>query len=238
MRRFETNGLQLIEGDAKLLLPAMEADSYDFVLTDPPYGLAKVYGRSELGHRACVGDESTELSVWVWPEIARLLRPDRWAAVFCGWSKLGEIQTAAIEAGLEIKSVIAWDKTLPGLGMGIRNQYEMIVLARKGKPKEPFRGGNVWRIPRERGRPIHPNQKPVALLQQLILYYGGGGNVLDPFCGSGSTLIAAHGLGATAVGIELEAHVWEAARDRICLQLDVADEMLGSVVEGHETGGV
>lgn len=121
--------------------------------------------------------------------------------------------------------------------MGIRNQYEMIVLARKGKPAEPFRGGNVWRIPRERGRPIHPNQKPVKLLQQLILYYGGGGNILDPFVGSGSTLVAAHGLGAEATGIEVDGHVFGAAKQRL-LQLDVPDKVLGAVIEGLEPTGI
>jgi DNA modification methylase len=218
MQRIEIGNLTLINGDSKVLLPEMEDESFDFILTDPPYGLNKVYGRSELGHRACVGDETTELGCWTAGESFRLLRPNRWCAVFCGWSKLGEMQTALRAAGLDIKSVIAWDKTLPGLGQGIRNQYEMIVLARKGKPAEPFCGGNVWRVPRERGRPIHPNQKPVALLQQLILYYGGGGNILDPFAGAASVLVAAHGVGAAAIGIEIEEHVYLAARERL-LQL-------------------
>lgn len=216
-RVFQQDGLTLIEGDSREELPKQADESFDFILTDPPYGLAKKYGRSELGHRTCSGDEDIELSLWVWPEITRLLRPDRWAAVFCGWSTVGTVQDAVVAAGMNVKSIIAWDKTLPGLGKGIRNQYEMIVLARKGKPAEPFQGGNVWSIRREPGRPIHPNQKPVPLLQKLLLYYGGGGRVLDPFAGSGSSLVAAHGLGLEAVGIESEDHVWEAAMQRLSL---------------------
>lgn len=220
-RVYERDGLTLTEGDSREVLPGFANESFDFVLTDPPYGLNKVYGRSELGHRACVGDEDSQLALWVWGEISRLLRQDRWAAVFCGWSTLGDTLQAAAENGMSVKTVIAWDKVLPGLGQGIRNQYELVVLARKGKPKDHYKAGNVWRISRERGRPIHPNQKPIELLQRLLIYYGNGGSVLDPFAGSASTLVAAYGLGLEATGIEVGGAEWEKAVQRLTELSDV-----------------
>jgi DNA modification methylase len=69
---------------------------------------------------------------------------------------------------------------------------------------------------REDGRAVHPTQKPLGILSPLIRYsVPGGGLVLDPFMGSGSTLLAARQLGRRAIGIELDEGFCRAAVRRL-----------------------
>lgn len=207
-------GITIYHGDCRDVLPTLAAESVDMVLTDPPYGLDIGYGRTALGLRRIEGDATTDLLLWLVRETPRVLRDGTWAAVFCGYSQIGDVQAAAFSAGLGVKTVGIWDKGVPTLGEGIRNQYEMFMLARKGRAPEKWCGGNVWRHTTPPGRPVHPHAKPVPLLQRLVDNYApAAGLVLDPCAGSGTTLRAAKDCGRRAVGIEInEAYCEEAAK--------------------------
>jgi site-specific DNA-methyltransferase (adenine-specific) len=205
----------LYHGDCRALLPALD-HRVDSLITDPPYGLNVGYGRTKFGTRRIDGDADMSLILGVFKATAHLMVPDAWTATFCGYSQVGEVQMATEASGYKVKTVIVWDKAMPSLGMGIRNQHEMVVLAKQGRPVEPFMGGNVWRILRERGTPQHPHMKPQALMSRLIDYYSPeGGMVLDPFAGSGSTLVAAKQLGRTAIGIEIDESYCELIAKRL-----------------------
>ena len=80
---------------------------------------------------------------------------------------------------------------------------------------------NVLRSGFAPGEPgLHPTQKPVRLLQALIeLTTKPGQLVLDPFCGSGSTLVAAHHTGREFVGFEQKSEFYDVARDRLAADL-------------------
>jgi DNA modification methylase len=66
------------------------------------------------------------------------------------------------------------------------------------------------------GNKLHPTQKPVTLMQTLIDVFSSPGDlVLDPFCGSGSTLVAARDLGRRSIGIEIDPRFAEVARQRM-----------------------
>ena len=66
------------------------------------------------------------------------------------------------------------------------------------------------------GNKLHPTQKPLCVLTPLIQSFSHPGDVvLDPFCGSGSTLLAAKIQGRQFVGIELDPHHCDTARDRL-----------------------
>lgn len=78
-------------------------------------------------------------------------------------------------------------------------------------------GGSVWFVPYEtkNRRDAHPAAFPVELARKMILYAGGDGPVLDPFVGSGTTLVAAQRLGRPATGIDLSSDYLALARTRL-----------------------
>jgi site-specific DNA-methyltransferase (adenine-specific) len=215
---YADDAVTLYQGDCREVLPQLDIN-VDSLITDPPYGLGIGYGRTALGVREIEGDHDDALLLGVLADADHLLRPDAWSMIFCGYTHSGKVQAAAERAGYRIKTVIVWDKKMPSLGEGIRNQYELAVVAKRGNPREHFTGGNVWPILRERGRPEHPHMKPQALMQRCVDYFSPeGGTVLDPFAGSGSTLVAAKTLGRKAVGIEFDERYCEIAAK--CLAQD------------------
>ena len=66
------------------------------------------------------------------------------------------------------------------------------------------------------GNNLHPTQKPVSVLTPLVESFSNPGDVvLDPFCGSGSTLLAAHNLNRRFLGIELSKQYFDLAEQRL-----------------------
>lgn len=213
---YDDGTCQIVNGNCRDVVAALPDGCVDALITDPPYGLNIGYGRTALGLRRIEGDEDTDLLEWIAGETGRLLAPNAWAVIFCGFTQVGGVQAAVRGAGLTVKSVVVWDKAMPSLGEGIRNQYELVVLAKKGTPAEPWCGGNVWRVARPTGRPDHPHEKPIRLMRALVERYSPlGGLVFDPFMGSGSTLRAAKDCGRRALGVEVERTYCELAQRRL-----------------------
>jgi site-specific DNA-methyltransferase (adenine-specific) len=97
-------------------------------------------------------------------------------------------------------------------------QHDVIWFATKGKFKFPGnRPKSVISIQRIAGEKlVHPNEKPVALMEQLIsAITPQGGTILDPFMGSGSTGVAATKLGFKFIGCEMNSEYVEIAKKRI-----------------------
>jgi DNA modification methylase len=202
----------LYHGDARIVSGLA---NFDVLLTDPPYGLAAQYGRPGGVRRTIAGDADTSLLEWVSGRVG-WFAADAWSVVFCGWNGCGAVQDAMTASGLTVKTVIVWDKMQPGIGSGVRDQHEFAVLGYRGEPPRPWHGGNVWRISKVSGRPVHPNEKPVELMRTMLGRLTDKPiRVLDPFAGSGSTLVAAKALGHTAVGVEIDERHCEVAANRL-----------------------
>lgn len=136
---------------------------------------------------------------------------------FHNWRSLPVVMKAALDAEFPVASDLVWHKDWigPGGTVGLRPAYEMVALLPMPDFSIEDRGlPDVWTHKWASFKPSgHPAEKPVALLSRLIRE-SGGGVVLDPFMGSGSTLVAAKAEGARAIGIETEERWCELAATR------------------------
>lgn len=123
-------------------------------------------------------------------------------------------------AGFSVKSVLVWDREVHGMGDLKGNfapRYDTCIFATKGRYLLPGkRPVDVIRSQRVNGADlVHPNEKPVDLLRQLIEATTVPGQIiLEPFAGSGSTLVAAALTGRQYIGVELDAEYHAIAQQR------------------------
>jgi DNA modification methylase len=224
-------GSALDKGDVRRLMGTRKADA---VFSDPPYNVpvnGHVSGLGKVRHRE-FGQASGEMSESAF--IAFLEAAFRNAADWSrdgslhywamDWRHLHELTMAARAVYDEQVNLCVWNKTNAGMGSLYRSQHELFVVWRKGTLRhrnnvELGRFGrsrtNVWSYPGANsfGRAsdegnllsLHPTVKPVALVADAIQDSTKRGDiVLDPFLGSGSTVIAAEKVGRRCRGIELD----------------------------------
>lgn len=201
---YESSGIRILQGDCVALMPALAAESVDFILTDPPY-LVDYKGRWGGDAPGIAGDADPS---WVRPAFAamyRVLKADTFAVTFYGWPHAELFVGAFKDAGFRPVSHLAFVKNVWGLGRYTRGQHETAWLLAKGRPPAPRRGiGDVFEWVREPNA-VHPNQKPLGAMRTVLATFAPeGGLVLDPFMGSGPVLRAAKDLGLRAIGIDVE----------------------------------
>lgn len=217
-------GVTLYLGDCRDVLPTLARDSADLMVTDPPYGVGYVSNMRHESWGRIAGDDDAR---WV-PEALsaackRVLRKHRHAYVF------GPVDLLPPE--MAAKATLIWDKSDGGLGTGDlsipwANTHEHITFAMTalgaveqrsvGKGAARLRNGSVLRYAKRAGTGgRHPTEKPVDLLCRFIESSSLlGETVLDPFAGSGSTLVAAVVERRGGIGIEIEEKYAETAAKR------------------------
>lgn len=160
-------------------------------------------------------------AAWVWTAV-QVLAPSRHAFMFTDWRQVAAAIDAVQAGGLVYRGLLTWDKTAGAGGRPMRGRFrqhsEFIVWATSGPLSELIGAypGSVITVPSEpHTTRVHPTQKPVALLEHLLRVVPGIDRmVLDPFIGSGSTLVAAKAAGCRAIGIDAEEQWCEIAAQR------------------------
>jgi site-specific DNA-methyltransferase (adenine-specific) len=199
-------------GDCTALMATLEAESIDFVLTDPPY-ITRYRDRS--GRRVANDDNDAWLAP-AFAEIFRLLKPDSFCLSFYGWNQTERFIAAWRAAGFWLAAHFVFAKKYASSVRFARYQHEQAYLLAKGDPGRPSVPiSDVIAFPYS-GNRLHPTQKPVEALEPIIdAFCPPEGVVLDPFAGSGSTLIAARDIGRRFIGIELEPGHYVTASERL-----------------------
>lgn len=199
-------------GDCVELLATIPAESIDFVLTDPPY-IARYRARDG---RTVPNDDNF---AWLHPafqQVGRVLRPDTFAVVFYGWPVADQFLQAFRAAGLRAVGHLVFPKRYRSKVGFLQSQHEQAYLLAKGdpqKPAQPISDVLRWTYT---GNRLHPTQKPLSALVPLVEAFSRPGHViLDPFCGSGSSLLAAKLLGRRYIGFDIDPGYALTARHRL-----------------------
>ena len=233
--------------DAGVYAALLEGTRVDAIFTDPPYNVpidGHVSGLGETKHREfafAAGEMSQEAFTaflkTTLGHAAAACRDGAITFVCMDWRHLGELIAAGEAVFSELKNVCVWNKTNGGMGTFYRSKHEMVFAFKVGTAPHTntfglgdggryrtnvwdYAGVNTMKKGRKEEIEMHPTVKPVALVADAILdVTPRGAAVLDPFGGSGTTLIAAEktgrvarlsgyfrvGLAAVAVGLWLSA---------------------------------
>lgn len=202
----------LIQGDCIDVMRQMPAATVDLIVTDPPY---LVNYRSRDG-RTLSNDDNDRWLAPAFAEAFRVLRPNRVCVSFYGWSRVDRFFAAWRAAGFWPVGHLVFVKPYTSAMRFVCYQHEQAYILAKGHPTvpvEPVPDVLTWQYS---GNRLHPTEKPLSALTPLIRAFSREGDiVLDPFCGSGSTLVAARGLKRNYIGIELDAKYHAIAANRL-----------------------
>lgn len=205
------------------------------VITDPPFGnpvSSYLTGQGKTRHREFVqgseGRSPEELESFLGAaclQLAAHARPGALVYIFMDWRGIEVLLRVGRQAFDELKNLIVWAKTAPGMGALYRSQHELaalfkvkgaahrnnIQLGRFGRSRS-----NLWTyagMTSPAGRrtdegdllAMHPTVKPAIMIGDAILDCTARGEiVLDPFLGSGTCLVSAERTGRRCRGLELD----------------------------------
>lgn len=206
-----------------------QGEQAQLIFTDEPYNVPIVGNVTKGNHREfamATGEMSdTEFLAfnkdWMAAALA-FLDDGGLFGTFIDWRGYPTVHAAACELGLTPINLVVWAKTNAGMGSLYRSQHELFPLFKKGNAPhvnniELGRNGrsrsNVWTYPgaaslaseSRKGLQFHPTVKPTSMCEDALLdVTNRGDTILDPFLGSGSTLIAAERTGRRCFGLEID----------------------------------
>jgi DNA modification methylase len=211
----------------------LEGKKAEFVFADPPFNVpvdGHVCGKGAIHHREFAmasGEMSPEAFTAFLTEVFQQLAAQTVDGsihqVCMDWRHVAEMMAAGGKAYTELKNICVWAKTNVGMGSFYRSQHELIFVWKSGAAPHvnnielgqhgrnrsnvwTYAGVNTMRRGRLEELAMHPTVKPIGLVADAIKDCSRrGGLVLDPFCGSGTTLIAAERTGRKARTLEIDA---------------------------------
>lgn len=228
------NAHRLMCGDASSendIIKLMGRELAAMVLGDPPYNvkIEETVGRGKIKQREFIQGSGEMMPPEFIAFLTRCLRlAVQWSVpgsihfAFIDWRHLAELLAAGKAVYGELKNLIVWVKSNAGQGSFYRSQHELICVFKNGDAphqnniqlgKHGRNRSNVWhyagvnsfRKGRLEDLSAHPTVKPVALVADAIKDCTSRNDiVLDPFIGSGTTIVAAERTGRRAFGMELD----------------------------------
>jgi site-specific DNA-methyltransferase (adenine-specific) len=220
----------LYQADALQVLAQLPTGSVDGIVTDPPYSsggmtrsdrTATTNSKYSLtgtdkSYPDFLGDNKDQRAYALWSalwfaECFRLVKPGGLMLCFTDWRQLPTVSDAIQCGGWVWRGIVPWDKTeavRPQKGT-FRAQCEYVLTASAGSlAPEQERPDDAPCLPGFFRQAVlsqqkkHLTGKPYPLMLELLRVFPRGSTILDPFAGSGTTLLAARALGHRSIGVE------------------------------------
>ncbi len=210
--------------------------------TDPPWNVpiqGHVSGRGQVRHEefAMASGEMSEAEFQgflaaVCALLSRFSIDGSIHFICMDWRHIGNLLTAAKSNYAELKNICVWNKTNAGMGSLYRSQHELVAVFKNGTAPHQnnvelgkhgrhrtnvwsYAGANAFSATRTDDLAAHPTIKPIGLVADAIRDISRRGDlVLDPFSGSGTTILAAERTGRRAAAIEIEPRYVDVAIER------------------------
>jgi len=219
---YQDNRITIFHGDCRELLPeilrARDGVPFDLCMTDPPYGInysrgfsegAKL-GRNTLSPTKFAGDASRcagdERPFDPWHMVASLANEEErgqepeTAEEFVLWGANNYARALPFDSG----GWFIWDKRC-NISSNDGSDAELAWTTLTNSARIFYHVWDGFRRDTQKDKPrIHPMEKPVALWSWCLRFAPGASEIIDPYCGSGSSLRAAKNAGLSAVGIDIE----------------------------------
>ena len=204
---------RLILGDCLEIMPTL--GKVDAVITDPPYAIPTTIAQGREKYRS-LGDLSiveTAMNLYLGAAF-NLLSDEGRAFVFCDGNSY-HTSFRVMYPNFNNTALLVWDKTKFGMGREFRKQHELILHG--WHKNTPIYKDGIGRPDILKAKPVskrlHPAQKPVGLIEQLLIVCQK--TILDPFMGSGTTGVACVKTGRKFIGIEIDENFYNIAVKRI-----------------------
>ena len=229
---YEHAGITIYHGDCLDILQNATLSDLDAVVTDPPYSsgarrdadrqvrgsmLRSMKDEDWFSHDAMTSWGYSWFTRGVLTEMSKHIAHGSHVYVFSDWRQTPNVYAILESCGYRVNHCLVWNKGHFGMGAYWRNQHENIVFASSGTP-DPMTDRGRGSVLDCRGvspsKRIHPTEKPVDLIMQILTAIPSR-SILDPFMGSGTTLVAAKKLDRQAIGIEIEERYCEIAAKRM-----------------------
>lgn len=201
-------------GDVRELLKRCKSNSFDLLVTDPPYRVISGGNGNKKAPKGMLSKNDGKIFAfndidfdeWL-PDCFRVLKDGSHAYIFTNFLNLEALMKAVQEVGFQIHNLLVWEKNNANPNRWYMKNHEYVLLCRKGaaKPINNCGSKTVHLFKNLCGNKRHETEKPVDLLKFYIENSSNPGDwVLDPFAGSGSTAEAAITSGRKAVTFEID----------------------------------
>ena len=218
MKDVITENYKLLRGDCLERMKEIPNGRVDMVLTDPPYGMSFVSGSRKVPYNPIANDNSLEWIDELASECYRIAKDNTAHYVFCSYHHIDKFKQA-FERHFKIKNILTLVKNNTSMG-DLKGDFapktEFILFLQKGRSLiRGKRDCNVLQYSRT-GNKLHPTQKPVDMLEFLIIKFSDENMVIcDPFMGSCSTGIACLNTNRKFIGIELDDNYFDIGAERM-----------------------
>ena len=219
---------KVINADSIEVMKNMESECIDLLVTDPPYktitggdsnGKNSERPKGMLsGNRKLFAHQNIKISDWM-SEVYRVLKQASHAYIFTNVLNLSEMLNESQKVGFKLHNLLCWQKNNCTPSQYYMKNCEYVLFLRKGKAKyiNDIGGSKtVHQFDNIIGNKTHPCEKPVDLLKFYIRNSSNENDIIfDPFCGTGSTLVAAKELSRQYLGYEIDEEYFDIAVDRL-----------------------